>query len=550
MPNTDKPFDRKHQSHSAENEDGLSHYRRRKNRPEDSSADLSAERPIKRRKPDSDRDSSPQESSNSSKLDQIKRNLAEKKAALAAKLRNKVAASESSSDTQTLNPSQLHPSILALQEKSKNADQYQAKPGATTSSALPISQFATSKANQRVARDQERKSSYSANPLNSNEVSKESEKDKLKQNPYLQHLLTGKSRNAAPRKPKPLKFVSEGKYVKKAQKIRMEAKLQALKKKAEKVAERAGLDEELSKVGDEALMTGPVPDVEWWDAQFMLDGEMSYDNLDRNLDSILTPNNEDDALISNLVQHPVPIEPPFETSEIKANPLKLTKKEQKKARRLRRLQEQKDKQEKIRLGLLPPEPPKVKLSNMMRVVGQEAVLDPTSMEKSIRKQVQERLEKHLRDNEERKLTDEERSMKRIAKFNEDTSNGMKVCIYRIKGGDIGPSSRFKIKANALQNHLVGVGVEKENMSVIIVGGGPKGTRRFTRLMLERMKWNNDSAIPSKNDSIECAMIWTGQLSQLDFTTFKIFQCDSESSAREHLGPYSNYWDLAKHYKSS
>ena len=42
---------------------------------------------------------------------------------------------------------------------------------------------------------------------------------------------------------------------------------------------------------------------------------------------------------------------------------------------------------KVRLGLVAPDEPKVKLSNLMRVLGNEAVMDPTKVEAHVRAQV-------------------------------------------------------------------------------------------------------------------------------------------------------------------
>ena len=44
-------------------------------------------------------------------------------------------------------------------------------------------------------------------------------------------------------------------------------------------------------------------------------------------------------------------------------------------------------QDKIRLGLLPPDEPKVKMSNLMRVLGSEQILDPTKIERQVRDQM-------------------------------------------------------------------------------------------------------------------------------------------------------------------
>ena len=54
------------------------------------------------------------------------------------------------------------------------------------------------------------------------------------------------------------------------------------------------------------------------------------------------------------------------------------------------MEREKEKQELIRQGLLDPPKPKVKLSNLMRVLGTEAVLDPSAMEKQVRDQMAER----------------------------------------------------------------------------------------------------------------------------------------------------------------
>ena len=86
----------------------------------------------------------------------------------------------------------------------------------------------------------------------------------------------------------------------------------------------------------------------------------------------------------------------------------LTKKERKKLRRQNRREAWKEKQDKIRLGLLPPDEAKVKMSNLMRVLGNEAVLDPTKVEASVREQMAKRLANHEKMNAERKLTPEQR----------------------------------------------------------------------------------------------------------------------------------------------
>ena len=162
--------------------------------------------------------------------------------------------------------------------------------------------------------------------------------------------------------------------------------------------------------------------MEWWDAQFAPD--KSYNNFDPKVYA------GENQVINNLVQHPVPIDPPAEPGDPKPRALMLTKKERKKLRRQRRQEALKEKQDKIRLGLLPPDQPKVKISNLMVVLGQEAVMDPTKVEAHVKAQVAARLKKHKDMNAAGKLTDEQRKEKARQKLHEDTSNTVHVAVFR------------------------------------------------------------------------------------------------------------------------
>ena len=108
----------------------------------------------------------------------------------------------------------------------------------------------------------------------------------------------------------------------------------------------------------------------------------------------------------------------------------LTKKEQKKLRRQNRREALKEKAEKIRLGLEKPPEAKLKISNLMRVLGTDAIQDPTKMEVVVRKQMAERAQKHVEENKSRKLTREEKSAKAIRKVAEDTSLAVHVAVYK------------------------------------------------------------------------------------------------------------------------
>ena len=99
-------------------------------------------------------------------------------------------------------------------------------------------------------------------------------------------------------------------------------------------------------------------------------------------------------------------------------------------RRQRRLEALKEKQDKINLGILPPDAPKVKIANLMNVLGNEAIQDPTKVETMVRKQMAERQDQHDMHNSLGKLTEEQRKEKKAQKLAEDTSNGVKVAVFR------------------------------------------------------------------------------------------------------------------------
>ena len=81
----------------------------------------------------------------------------------------------------------------------------------------------------------------------------------------------------------------------------------------------------------------------------------SYTDFDR---SHLPPN-EKYREVSNLVEHPIVVQPPGEPTKPIAFPVMLTSKERKKLRRQRRREAEKEKQEKIQFGLIEKPEPKV-----------------------------------------------------------------------------------------------------------------------------------------------------------------------------------------------
>lgn len=126
------------------------------------------------------------------------------------------------------------------------------------------------------------------------------------------------------------------------------------------------------------LVSRSHPEVEWWDAFFLPDGKTSFLNED--------PNAADSERffmdrVTHFIQHPVPLKnQQIEQVKHMSVPFFLTAKEKKKLKRKKRLEKEKEKQEKVSLGLMPAPLPRVTLQNYMKVMGKEAVSDPSKCE--------------------------------------------------------------------------------------------------------------------------------------------------------------------------
>ena len=111
----------------------------------------------------------------------------------------------------------------------------------------------------------------------------------------------------------------------------------------------------------------------------------------------------------------------------------------------------------IRQGLIDPPKPKVKISNLMRVLTDEATADPTAVEREVRAQMEERQNAHDDRNEARKLTPAERKEKKMRKLLDDpagTAAGeTQVCVYRVES--MANPEQFRVDINAQENHLTG-----------------------------------------------------------------------------------------------
>ncbi|KAI8989302.1 pre-mRNA processing factor 3-domain-containing protein [Pilobolus umbonatus] len=242
-------------------------------------------------------------------------------------------------------------------------------------------------------------------------------------NPYFDPSMEVK---VAPksRRSRHLKFVQPGKYVDIANQERAKAQLEKLKQQITESVKKAGMQTEFD-VSDKVIKRDAPPAVEWWDAPFF--ANKTYDDLDN---MTINPSSYE-TLVTMYVHHPVAIKPPSETNAVAVvRSLMLTKKERKKMRRQARAEAQKDKRDKIRLGLIEPDAPKVKISNLMKVLGDEAIQDPTKIEAKVRKEMELRQRMHEKANEQRKLSPEERRTKILNKLKEDQKLSNEVAVFK------------------------------------------------------------------------------------------------------------------------
>ncbi|CAI4230576.1 unnamed protein product [Auanema sp. JU1783] len=352
---------------------------------------------------------------------------------------------------------------------------------------------------------------------------------------------------AADRKKRGFNFHEKGEFEKLANKQRAAAKLERLQAEVSQVAKSTGISSavKLAMVTPAGKSGDSIPTVEWWDSIVL--EEDNYENIPD-----LTNAFRFKDPISELVEHPIKLKPPNDPLVPQYLKVYLTTRERKKIRRQNRKEMLKERTEKIRLGLEKAPEAKVKISNLMRVLGSEAVQDPTKMEAHVRKQMDERLKKHQQANAERKLTDEQRAAKKTKKISEDTSISVNVCVYRIKSL-LHPAKKFKVEMNAKQLQMTGLVLLHKQINLVVVEGGPKQQKFYKNLMLSRIKWE-DEIIGQKKDAEKdapgernnCTLIWEGQVKKRNFRDFTVVTATIEKNARDLFEKHgvAQYWDMA------
>ncbi|XP_022012232.1 protein RDM16 isoform X1 [Helianthus annuus] len=356
-------------------------------------------------------------------------------------------------------------------------------------------------------------------------------------------------------------FVEEGKWAKEAEIIKLksqfgEAQAREFKAKQAQLAKakaepdiNPNLIEVAQRVSTKEKPKDPIPDVEWWDVPLLNSG--TYGNI---TEGGLPEDILKKEKITLYVEHPRPIEPPAEPAPPPPQPLKLTQKERKKLRTQRRLATEKNRQEMIRQGLLEPPKPKVKMSNLMRVLGAEATQDPTRLEMEIRSAAAEREQAHVDRNIARKLTPAERREKKERKLFDD-NNTLETIVSVYKVNDLShPQTRFKVDVNAQENRLSGCAVISEGICVVVVEGGSKSIKRYQKLMLKRINWADAVKEEDEDDNDEkpknkCVLVWQGSVAKPSFHRFLVHECITENAARKVFSDagVGHYWDLSVNF---
>lgn len=446
----------------------------------------------------------------------------------------------------------LHPALMGDSGQDSKSSKTKAAP------------FATTMANRRTESPsaQPSKAGKSKNQLDLSGPSVE----ETRNNPYFDPSLGAKTATLRSRGSKQLIFNQKGKYIQQAAALRRQAALEAMKKRIAESSRKAGIDEDLDT--EKAFLVEAPPEIEWWD-EALVTG-LSYASLDIPGGTKIDTS---DSIITHYIQHPVALNPPQELKMPAPKPMHLTSREQKKIRRQRRMADLKEQQAKVRLGLEPPEPPKVKRSNLMRVLGEEAVKDPTAVEARVNREIADRANKHETMNEERKLTKEQKHEKLKTQQEKDAQLGIQCTVYKIESL-ANPRHRFKVDKNAKDYNLTGVTIMHPKLNLVIVEGGAHSIASYRKLMMQRIDWTENThpnaVVREGNKEAEaqwlraedekgvlkdlagnrCQIIWEGEEKQRAFRKWGSKVCGTDSEARDALsrGKMESMWALAKSVK--
>lgn len=373
-------------------------------------------------------------------------------------------------------------------------------------------------------------------PKNHNPVKQTSRKkwfDPTALNPYVDQSDITKKHTRL------LKFNKQGKFIAQGEKLREKLKVEAEEKQKHEELKQKGLLPDYN-LGEELYKPEQSPSIEWWDKPYLKDN-----NYSRIGDESRVVLDNDDQPVTFYIQHPA-LDTSNAENDNEMKPMYLTKKERKRIRRNDRQIRHQEKQDRIKLGLDPPPPPKVKLSNLMNVLTNEAIKDPTAVEKRVKQEMQERINKHMAENESRKLTKEERHEKLLTKQEKDLNKGVFTTVYKINKLT-NPKHLFKLDISAKEENLYGICLKNPRFNIVIVEGGEKSINQYKKLMMNRIKWTQSPLQGFTEDLSQnkCELIWEGAIQELNFQKWSIMHSRNDEEALNVLKKFhlEKYWRL-------
>lgn len=96
--------------------------------------------------------------------------------------------------------------------------------------------------------------------------------------------------------------------------------------------------------------------------------------------------------------------------------------------------------------------------------------------------------------------------------------------------------------------MTGIVVLFRDCCVVVVEGGPKQQKKYRRLMMNRIKWDEDMVKNADGNEIpnSCNLVWEGTTARRHFGDLKFKVFPIEKMAREFFCKHQveHYWDLA------
>ncbi|AAS52451.2 AEL234Cp [Eremothecium gossypii ATCC 10895] len=358
-----------------------------------------------------------------------------------------------------------------------------------------------------------------------------------RENPYLS---SDAPRQRQPKRRQPLAFYKPGEISQRAEEERQrrareleEQQLLLRKQEEEEHIRREKIAAAELPDDDETCYFDAIsalPSIEWWDTKFC-DGSQpaahakytaSYADLEDDSDCS-DDEQEDERPSIRFVKHPLPFQPSVTAAATIVPKIYLTKHEQRKVRRNQRKTARQMAEERIRLGLEPRPPPKVRLNNMMHVYDSNTkIQDPTAWEHTVREQIEQRRQQHLRTNEERRL---EARAQRAAQPAPAPDPGQDICRVYSLPPLADPKARYKLVTNARQLHLRGCCLHVPDGPALVVAiGPPRACTFYDRLLTRRLAWHASAP----------ALLWTGAAAGHTFRGWFMKQCAEPADLRRIL----------------